>query len=90
MQRALVIPPWLGCGKVWVPPPDKTAWINPLLPTAELCVSEVPSFSIHAGTGMTLTHWCNAVSSLYYSTCMVIYIFHICTRDHTYSDRLQT
>jgi len=30
------------------------------------------------------------VSSLYCSTCMVIYIFHICTRDHTYSDRLQT
>jgi len=30
------------------------------------------------------------VSSLYCSTCVVIYIFHICTRDHAYSDRLQT
>jgi len=30
------------------------------------------------------------VDSLYCSACVVIYIFHICTRDHTYSDRLQT
>jgi len=51
----------------------------------------VPSFSIHAGTGMTLTHWYNAQSiPIYCSACVVIYIFHICTRDHAYSDRLQT
>jgi len=30
------------------------------------------------------------VSSLYCSACVVIYIFHICTRDHAYLDRLQT
>jgi len=30
------------------------------------------------------------VNSLYCSTCVVIYIFHTCTRDHAYSDRLQT
>jgi len=30
------------------------------------------------------------VGFLYYSACAVIYIFHICTRDHAYSDRLQT
>jgi len=30
------------------------------------------------------------VDSIYCSACVVIYIFHICTRDHAYSDRLQT
>jgi len=51
----------------------------------------MPSFSIHTGTGMTLTHWYSAQPiPLYWSACVVIYIFHICTRDHTYSDRLQT
>jgi len=30
------------------------------------------------------------VDSIYCSTCVVIYIFHICTRDHAYLDRLQT
>jgi len=30
------------------------------------------------------------VDSIYGSVCVVIYIFHICTRDHVYSDRLQT
>jgi len=51
----------------------------------------LPSFSIRAGTGMTLTHWYNAQPiPLYWSACVVIYIFHICTRDHAYSDRLQT
>ena len=30
------------------------------------------------------------ISSLYCSACVVIYIFHICTCDHAYSDRLQT
>jgi len=30
------------------------------------------------------------VSSLYCSTSVVIYIFHLCTRYHAYSDRLQT
>jgi len=28
--------------------------------------------------------------SIHCSACVVIYIFHICTRDHAYSDRLQT
>jgi len=28
------------------------------------------------------------VDSIYWSACVVIYIFHICTRDHTYLDRL--
>jgi len=50
----------------------------------------MPSFSIRAGTGTTLTHWCNAVGSLYCSACVVIYIFHICTCDYAYSDRQQT
>jgi len=30
------------------------------------------------------------VDSIYWSASVVIYIFHICTRDHAYSDRLQT
>jgi len=30
------------------------------------------------------------VDSLYCSACMVMYIFHIYTRDHAYSDMLQT
>jgi len=30
------------------------------------------------------------VDSIYCSACLVIYIFHICTRDDAYSDRLQT
>jgi len=30
------------------------------------------------------------VDSIYCSTCVVIYTFHICARDHAYSDRLQT
>jgi len=52
---------------------------------------KLPSFSIHAGTGMTLTHWQNTQSiPLYWSACEVVYIFHICTSDHAYSDRLQT
>jgi len=49
------------------------------------------SFSVHAGTGMTLTHWCNAPSIRFIGLlAWFIYIFHICTRDHAYSDRLQT
>jgi len=30
------------------------------------------------------------VNSIYWSACVIIYIFHICTHDHAYSDRLQT
>jgi len=30
------------------------------------------------------------VDSIYWSACVVIYIFHICTCNHAYSDRLQT
>ena len=30
------------------------------------------------------------VDAIYWSACVVIYIFHICTRNHAYSDRLQT
>ena len=51
----------------------------------------MPSFSIHTGTGMTLTPWYNAEPvPIYWSACVVIYIFHICTRDHAYSDRPRT
>jgi len=53
--------------------------------------NRVPSFSIHAGTGMTLTHWHHAQSiPIYWPACVVIYILHICTHDHAYLDRLQT
>jgi len=30
------------------------------------------------------------VDLIYWSACVIIYFFHICTRAHAYSDRLQT
>jgi len=51
----------------------------------------LPSFSIHERMGTTLTRIDTMHSEiLYYSACAVIYIFHICTRNYAYSDRLQT
>jgi len=49
------------------------------------------SASVQGQEQLSLTHIDTMHSRFpYSSTCAVIYIFHICTHDHAYSDRLQT
>jgi len=40
-------------------------------------ISPVPSFSIHAGTETTLTHWCNAQSIQFIALLVWLYTFFI-------------
>jgi len=40
-------------------------------------IAGLPSFSIHAGTGTTLTHWCNAQSIHFIAPLAWLYTFFI-------------
>jgi len=65
-------------------------WEIQISTSSERHMYPLPSFSIHAGTGMTLTHWYNAQPIRFIGLLVCLYTSFFCTRDHAYLDRLQT